>query len=89
VGHFDPPGVSNRLKDFGTALVAWWLIPADPANLATEPGRESKCRRRGGAAVHEHEFEALVSTRAGEVLEYQLNGFCFGRRGGNRTHAER
>ena len=41
MGHLDPPGVSDRLKDLGTVLVAWWLVPPDAANLATEPGRES------------------------------------------------
>ena len=89
MGHLNPSGMSYGLKDLRTVLVAWWLVPADPANLAAEPGRESKCRRRRGAAVHEHEFEALVPTCARKVFEYQLDGSRFGRRRGNHAHAER
>jgi hypothetical protein len=88
VGYFDPPGVSDGSKDLGTTLVARWLVPPNPANFVVEPGRESLGCRFGGAAVHEHEFEAVVSAGTGEVFEYQLNRSRLGGRRGNNSHAK-
>ena len=89
VGDFDPPGVTDRPKDLRTMFVARWLVPTDPADLAAEPGGEPLGRRLRGSPVHEHEFEAPVSARAGQVLEYQLDGARLGGRGGHDAHAER
>ena len=89
VGDFDPPGVTDRAKDLRTMFVARWLVPTNPADLAAEPGGEPLGRRLRGSPVHEHEFEAPVSARAGQVLEYQLDGARLGGRGGHDAHAER
>jgi hypothetical protein len=70
VGHFDSPGVSYGSKDLGAVLVARWLVPSDATHLVAEPGRESSGRGLSGAPVYEHELEALVSARTGEVFEY-------------------
>ncbi len=41
MGDFDPPGVTDRAKDLGAVLVAWWFVPPNAANLAAELVRES------------------------------------------------
>jgi hypothetical protein len=89
VGDLHAPGVTDGAKDFGPVLVARWVIPPDPANLVVERGRELPSCRHRGAAVHEHEFESFVRCRSGEVLEYQFNRSCLGRRGGNHSHTQR
>ena len=88
MGDFDPPGVTDRAKDPGAVLVAWRLVPPDAANLAAESFRESTGSRLRGPAVHEHEFEAFVSTDSREVREYEFDGPCLGRQGGDNSHAK-
>ncbi len=88
MGDFDPPGVTDRAKDLGAMLVAWWLVAPDATNLAAEPFRESTGGEERGPAVHEHEFEAFVSASPGEIFEYEFDGPCLARRGGDNSHAE-
>src|SRR5580692_887934 len=89
VGHLDSPRVSDRSKDLGTMLVARWLVPSDPADLAVELGRQPRGGGLRGATVHEHEFQSLVSARVGEVHEYLFDGARFRGRGGNDSHVQR
>ncbi len=74
---------------FSILTAALGAVTLVPAGLAAEPGREALGRRLRGSPVHEHEFEAPVSARAGQILEYQLDGARLGGRGGHDAHAER
>jgi hypothetical protein len=69
VGHFDSPGVSYGSKDLRAVLIARWLVPPDATHLVTKHGRESSGCGLSGTPVNEHELEALVSARTGEVFE--------------------
>ena len=89
MGNLNPPSVTDGTKDFGAVLVAWGLVPSHSANLVVEFVRESLGRRLRSAPVHEHEFEAFVSTGSREVVEYLFDGAGFGRRSGHHAHAER
>ena len=78
MSHLDPPRVSDRSKDLVSALISRWFVPADAADLAAEAFRESTGGRLRRPAVYEHEFEALVGPSAGEILECEFDGLCFG-----------
>jgi hypothetical protein len=78
VGDFDSPGVADRAKDLGAVLIARRVVPANPADLVVELGREPLDGGRSGPTVDEHELEAFVRTGLGEVLEYQFDSTGFG-----------
>lgn len=87
VGNLDPPGVADGAKDLGAVLVARWLVPPNPSDLAIELHRQPRGGGLRRAAVHEHEFQPFVGTGSGEVVEYLLDGARLGRRSGNNSHA--